>query len=147
MSLERDLSGFILEVWPKRCGDEATLAPWIRRAGLAFPDVDLFAETRKAAVWEAEKASNSKRSVRRFLTNWWARTQESSSSVAPVISLSAVRWLSKNNKAPDFQFENWVRLDPTSRSAPAAVLDFCTYMGVSCPDSCEEVVTVFLNGV
>lgn len=144
VSLEKDLYEFILKVWPKAHGDSDSLASWISRARLAFPDVNLLEDARKASVWEAEKASNGKKSARRFLRNWWARSQESSSPVAPVVSLSAVRWLSKNNKHPDFLFESWARGKVVDERA---VLEFCGYIGVTRPDDPEEVVSVFLRGV
>ena len=144
VSLERDLYDFILKAWPKAHGDSETLAAWISRAQLAFPDVNLLEDARKAAVWEAERPSNSKKSARRFLRNWWARSQESVKPPAPVVSLSAVRWLSKNNKHPDYLFENWARGKGVDETA---VLEFCDYIGVSRPDDPHEVVSVFLGGV
>lgn len=139
-----ELREFIVKAWPKSHGEADTLDVWLSKAAMAFPDVDLLADARKAAVWEAEKASNKKKSARRFLTNWWSRTQASSKPVAPVVSLSAVRWLSKNNKHPDYVFEAWAR---GKEVTPLAVVEFCNYMGVTAPDSCEEVVDVFLRGV
>jgi hypothetical protein len=143
-----ELRRFMIEVWPRRHGESDSLMGWLSRAQMAFPDVDLLNEARKAAVWESEKASNKKKSARRFLTNWWGRTQESSKKDAPVVSLDAVRWLSKNNKHPDYKFEAWVHLDPEGgRNTPEAVMAFCGYMGVTPPSSCEEVIDVFLGGV
>jgi hypothetical protein len=142
-----ELESFIVSVWPKRHGKTSELMPWIKKARVAFPDVDLLMEARKAAVWEAEKISNNKKSAKRFLTNWWGRTQQRAigeTPVARVVSLSAVRWLSKNNKEPDYLFEKWARkrgVDETS------VLSFCNYFDVSRPDSALEVVEVFLKGV
>ena len=143
MSVERDLSKFILEVWPKSCGDERTLVSWVKRAKMAFPDVNLLEETRKAAAWEAEKASNSKKSIRRFLTNWWGRSQASSVRSSPVVYLSAIRWLRKHNKRPDFMFENWAR---DKEVTSELVLEFSAYLGVAAPEDPDEVVAVFLRG-
>ena len=144
VSSNAELYEFIVDVWPKVHGDTKTLMSWLNRASKAFPDVDLLHEARKAAVWEEQKASNKKTSIRRFLTNWWGRTQESAKPDAKVVSLSAVRWLSKNNKYPDHLFERWVRRHGVDE---ASVLSFSHYFGVSAPDSTAEVVEVFLKGV
>ena len=147
MFTDIELEEFVVSVWPKRHGDSSALKPWIKKARIAFPDVDLLMEARKAAVWEAEKVSNTKRSAKRFLTNWWGRTQERAGedkSACRVVSLSAVRWLSKHNKHPDYLFERWVRRRGVDE---AAVLSFCDYFGIPNPDSAAEVVEVFLKGV
>jgi len=146
VSRERELYDFVIAAWPKRCGDDRTLMGWIEKAFLAFPDVDLLLEARKAAMWEAEKRANQKKSVRRFLTNWWARSEPvvRRRPGAKVVSLSAVRWLNRYNRSPDFLFERWARGKGVDSEL---VLSFCTYMGATAPDNCDEVVEVFLGGV
>ena len=145
MSREQELYDFVLSAWPKRHGDTKTLRGWVGKAFLAYPDVDLLVEARKASLWEAERPSNTKRSIRRFLSNWWSKSQSKEPGRrARVVSIGAVRWLKKNNKNPDYAFENWVR---GREVTPESVLEFCSYASTTEPISAEEVVTIFLEGM
>ena len=58
--------------------------------------------------------------------------------------LGAVRWLRRYNKEPDYLFESWAR---GKRLDSAAIIEFCGYMGAHPPEDCEDVVSVFLEGV
>ena len=145
VSRKMELHDFVSTAWPKRHGDAGTLMGWVEKAFLAYPDVDLLTEARKASLWEAERPSNTKRSIRRFLSNWWSKSQSKEPGRrARVVSIGAVRWLKKNNKSPDYAFENWVR---GREVTPEAVLEFCSYASTTEPFSPEEVVTIFLEGV
>ena len=143
VSKKAELHRFIVTAWPKRHGSGETLDSWLSKAFMAFPDVDLIGEARRAAMWEEERASNKKRGARRFLTNWWARTPQSfEKDPAPVVSISAARWLKKNSKYPDYLFEKWARGSDINEES---VLRFCEYSGASRPDSPAEVVSLFLK--
>ncbi len=133
------LSGFIIGTWGISAGVASTLPDWIRRAQVSFPDVDLMKEARRAAMWEAARPSRKKKNIRMFLTNWWSRSQDSiESGPAPVVSISAARWVSKNNKKPDFLFSSWV--DGRGAITEALVEEFSKCFGVDLPESPSEVV-------
>lgn len=145
MSKESVLHDFIIEAWPKRCGDKETLLLWSKKACVAFPSVDLVGEARRAFMWEAERASREKKHVRRFLTNWWSRSSKNLPFETPKVTpLGAVRWLRKYNKEPDYLFESWAH---GKQLSPEAIVEFCGYMGAHLPEDCEDVVSVFLEGV
>ena len=135
------LSGFILGTWGVSAGLAKTLPDWVRKAQVTFPDVDLMKEARRAAMWEAARPSRKKKSVRMFLTNWWSRTQESvDSGPSRVVSLSAARWLKKNNKSPDFLFDSWV--EGRGEVTEGLVVEFSGCFGVDAPAEPSEVVSL-----
>lgn len=148
MSSDSELHDFIVEVWPAGHGDADSLLKWVKAARIAFPNLDLLTEARKAALWEAERPSNKKKSARRFLRNWWIRASEWAEEKKPadnVVSLSAARWVSKNNRKPDFYFEGWLRskgMEVTEES----VKDFCFYACVTYPEDPKAVVALLKGG-
>jgi hypothetical protein len=145
VSKEKALHDFIVEAWPKSHGDKKTLDAWIKKAYIAFPDSDLIGEAKRAFMWEAARPSREKKSARRFLSNWWVRsTKKLPYEVPKATPLGAVRWLKRHNKEPDYLFESWARGKDVT---PQAVLEFCGYMGADPPESCKDVVSVFLEGV
>ena len=135
------LSGFILGTWGVSAGLAKTLPDWIRKAQVTFPDVDLMKEARRAAMWEAARPSRKKKNVRMFLTNWWSRSQENiDSGPSRVVSLSAARWLKKNNKSPDFLFDSWV--EGKGEVTAGLVVEFSSCFGVDAPSDPYEVVAL-----
>jgi hypothetical protein len=96
-------------------------------------------------MWEAARPSREKKNARRFLSNWWVRsTKKLPYEVPKATPLGAVRWLKRNNKEPDYLFESWAC---GKVMIPQVVIDFCKYMGADQPESFEDVVSVFLEGV
>ena len=145
VSREQELYDFMMEAWPGRCGDKSTLPRWLGKAQLAFPSVDLVKEAKKAFMWEAARPSRTKKSVRRFLTNWWANSQErAAGKPASVVPIEAARWLKRHNKAPDFLFKRWV----DKRGIDNEQIDaFCAYFGVAVPYCYEELIELYEEGM
>ena len=136
------IAGYIASHWGRRAGDPQTLADWVGVAKETFPDVDLLAESRKAAMWEADRPSRQKKIVRRFLTNWWGRAQQSADkSSAPVVCLDSVRWLKVNNRVPEKKLSNWLRgRGPLTEEK---VREFCKYYECALPSSIDEVLKLY----
>ena len=141
VSREQELYDFILEAWPGRYGDRSTLPNWLGKARLAFPSVDLVKEAKKAFMWEAARPSRTKKSIRRFLTNWWANSQErAAGKPASVVPIEAARWLRKHNKAPDYLFKRWVARKGIDNEQIDA---FCSYFGIETPYCYEELIDLY----
>lgn len=139
---EKELYDFLVKGFRGRLGNPDTMAEWLRRVSVAFPDVDLVADARKALVWEAERPTRAKKDVRAFLRNWWSRSQQNlDEGSAPVISISAVKWLRKNNKSPDYLVDRWV--EQRGPLTEDTIRDFCGYFGVTQPASVEELIRVY----
>jgi hypothetical protein len=70
---------FLESQWSERSpglGNRETLDDWIRLQAEANPGVDLIAEARRAAAWEASNPTRRKRDIRRFLGGWFGRAQD-----------------------------------------------------------------------
>ncbi len=141
MFRDTELHDFLIEAFPGRLGKTDSLMGWCSKAVLAFPDVNLVNEARKALLWEAERPSRSKKDIRAFLRNWWSRSQESfDSGGGQVVLLEAARWLRKNNKSPDYLLDRWcARRGGLTKDS---ISSFCQYFGVMPPSSAEEVIKV-----
>jgi hypothetical protein len=138
---DTELHDFLLKAFPKRLGNTDTLMGWCSKATVAFPDVDLVKEARKALLWEAERPSRTKKDVRAFLRNWWSRSQENfEAGGAKVVPIAAVKWLRKNNKSPDYLLDRWcAKRGGLTRESIAS---FCQYFAIAPPLSADEVIEV-----
>lgn len=142
---EIGLHDFVVKAWPVNCGSRSTLSGWIEKAFIAFPDVDLEKEAKKAFMWEAARPSRTKKSIRRFLTNWWSNSQDRfAGKPAKVVPIEAAKWLRRNNKAPDYLFKSWVGDRGLSEGS---IESFCDYFALAKPECFEEVMDVYREGM
>lgn len=70
------LIDYLVEEWGDLLGKHSTLRKWATAAEGAYPGIDLLAQAKQARAWELGNPSRKKKSVRPFLTRWWARAQD-----------------------------------------------------------------------
>ena len=130
-----------LRHFPRDLATPTPLWVWCSKATVAFPDVDLVKEARKALLWEAERPSRTKKDIRGFMRNWWSRSQENfETGGAKVVPIAGVKWLRKNNKSPDYLLDRWcAKRGGLNRESIAS---FCLYFGTAPPLSADEVIEV-----
>ena len=143
------ISGYLMGLWDVGLGSSKTLSSWVEKALVAYPGVDLIKEARRAAVWEAAMPSRKKKDIRRFLSNWWSRTQESAEKrgegkTNTVVSISSMRWLKRADRAPERTLSRWMK--GKGDLTPELIEKFSSYYSVPLPASAEEVVSLYRGG-
>jgi len=140
------IMGYLMGLWDVGLGSPKGLKSWVEKALVAYPGVDLMAEARRAAVWEAARPSRKKKDVRRFLSNWWSRTQtdaerRGSGRVNTVVSIDSMRWLRRADRAPEKNLSRWMK--GKGELTPRLIEKFSNYYSVPLPTSAEEVVSLY----
>jgi hypothetical protein len=138
------IAGYMSSVWEVGLGDSSSLPGWVEKAQKAFPGVDLLTEIRRAAMWEAARPSRKKKDIRRFLSNWWSRTQkdlEKRGEGGVVVSIDSMRWLKRADRAPEKNLSRWLK--DKGGLSPELIQKFCSYYGVPLPNSSSSVIEMY----